>query len=148
MSRRIGREYAIQFLFSLDFNKADDVENQLEEFLQHTQEHREEEAPVMNKSSKSYTLDVVKGTMQHIEEIDKLIEFHTTGWKKERIARVDLAIIRLAIYEIVFNNEVPDSVAANEAIELAKKYSTEESGSFVNGVLGKIIRGKDEQEGL
>lgn len=148
MSRRIGREYAIQFLFSLDFNKADDVENQLEEFLQHTQEHREEEAPVMNKSSKSYTLAVVKGTMQHIEEIDKLIEFHTTGWKKERIARVDLAIIRLAIYEIVFNNEVPDSVAANEAIELAKKYSTEESGSFVNGVLGKIIRGKDEQEGL
>jgi N utilization substance protein B len=145
MSRRIAREYAIQFLFSLDFNKADDVEKQLEEFLLHTQEFKEEEAPALNKGSKSYTLDVVKGTMQHMEEIDKLIEFHTTGWKKERIARVDLAIIRLAIYEIVFNNEVPDSVAANEAIELAKKFSTEESGSFVNGILGKIIRGKDEQ---
>jgi N utilization substance protein B len=145
MSRRIAREYAIQFLFSLDFNKADDVEKQLEEFLLHTQEFKEEESPALNKGSKSYTLDVVKGTMQHMEEIDKLIEFHTTGWKKERIARVDLAIIRLAIYEIVFNNEVPDSVAANEAIELAKKFSTEESGSFVNGILGKIIRGKDEQ---
>lgn len=145
MSRRVAREYAIQFLFSLDFNKADDVETQLEEFLLHTQEFKEEEAPSLNKSSKSYTLDVVKGTMQHMDEIDKLIEFHTTGWKKERIARVDLAIIRLAIYEIVFNNEVPDSVAANEAIELAKKFSTEESGSFVNGILGKIIRGKDEQ---
>lgn len=145
MSRRVAREYAIQFLFSLDFNKADDVETQLEEFLLHTQEFKEEEAPALNKSSKSYTLDVVKGTMQHMDEIDKLIEFHTTGWKKERIARVDLAIIRLAIYEIVFNNEVPDSVAANEAIELAKKFSTEESGSFVNGILGKIIRGKDEQ---
>jgi transcription antitermination protein NusB len=58
---------------------------------------------------------------------------------------VDLAILRLAIYEIVFTNEVPDSVAANEAIELAKKFSTDESGSFVNGVLGKIIRGKGEQ---
>jgi transcription antitermination protein NusB len=58
---------------------------------------------------------------------------------------VDLAIIRLAIYEIMFDNDVPDSVAANEAIELAKKYSTEESGSFVNGVLGKVIRGKGEQ---
>jgi N utilization substance protein B len=145
MSRRVAREYAIQFLFSLDFNKADDVEKQLEEFLLHTQEFKEEESPALNKGSKSYTLDVVKGTMQHMEEIDKLIEFHTTGWKKERIARVDLAIIRLAIYEIVFNNEVPDSVAANEAIELAKKFSTEESGSFVNGILGKIIRGKDEQ---
>jgi N utilization substance protein B len=145
MSRRIAREYAIQFLFSLDFNKADDVEKQLEDFLLHTQEFREEEDSILNKSSKSYTLDIVKGTLQHIDEIDKLIEFHTTGWKMERIARVDLAIIRLAIYEIVFNNEVPDSVATNEAIELAKKYSTEESGSFVNGVLGKIIRGKGEQ---
>jgi N utilization substance protein B len=145
MSRRVAREYAIQFLFSLDFNEADDVEKQLEEFLLHTQEFKEEEAPALNKGSKSYTLDVVKGTLQHREEIDKLIEFHTTGWKKERIAKVDLAIIRLAIYEIVFNNEVPDSVAANEAIELAKKFSTEESGSFVNGILGKIIRGKGEQ---
>jgi transcription antitermination protein NusB len=145
MSRRISREYAIQFLFSLDFNKTDDVEKQLEEFLLHTQEHREEEDSALNESSKRYTLDVVKGTMQHIEEIDKIIEFHTTGWKKERIARVDLAIIRLAIYEIMFDNDVPDSVAANEAIELAKKYSTEESGSFVNGVLGKVIRGKGEQ---
>jgi transcription antitermination protein NusB len=145
MSRRISREYAIQFLFSLDFNKTDDVEKQLEEFLLHTQEHREEEDSALNESSKRYTLDVVKGTMQHIEEIDKIIEFHTTGWKKERIARVDLAIIRLAIYEIIFDNDVPDSVAANEAIELAKKYSTEESGSFVNGVLGKVIRGKGEQ---
>jgi transcription antitermination protein NusB len=145
MSRRISREYAIQFLFSLDFNKTDDVEKQLEDFLLHTQEHREEEDSALNESSKRYTLDVVKGTMQHIEEIDKIIEFHTTGWKKERIARVDLAIIRLAIYEIMFDNDVPDSVAANEAIELAKKYSTEESGSFVNGVLGKVIRGKGEQ---
>jgi transcription antitermination protein NusB len=145
MSRRISREYAIQFLFSLDFNKTDDVEKQLEEFLLHTQEHREEEDSALNESSKRYTLDVVKGTMQHIEEIDKIIEFHTTGWKKERIAKVDLAIIRLAIYEIIFDNDVPDSVAANEAIELAKKYSTEESGSFVNGVLGKVIRGKGEQ---
>jgi transcription antitermination protein NusB len=145
MSRRISREYAIQFLFSLDFNKTDDVEKQLEEFLLHTQEHREEEDSALNESSKRYTLDVVKGTMQHIEEIDKIIDFHTTGWKKERIARVDLAIIRLAIYEIMFDNDVPDSVAANEAIELAKKYSTEESGSFVNGVLGKVIRGKGEQ---
>ncbi|MDF2889667.1 MAG: nusB [Clostridia bacterium] len=145
MSRRVAREYAIQFLFSLDFNKADDVENQLEEFLLHRDAHREEEESALNKSSKDYAVEVIKGSLQHMEEIDKLIEFHTTGWKKERIAKVDLAILRLAIYEIVFNNEVPDSVAANEAIELAKKYSTDESGSFVNGVLGKIIRGKGEQ---
>jgi len=145
MSRRIAREYAIQFLFSIDFHRADDTDKQLEEFLLHKEEHLEEEESALNKSSKEYTIEVVKGTLQHLDEIDKLIEFHTTGWKKERIAKVDLAILRLAIYEIVFNNEVPDSVAANEAIELAKKFSTDESGSFVNGVLGKIIRGKGEQ---
>ena len=146
MSRRVAREYSIQFLFSLDFNKHDDVVAQLEEFLNHKEEHREEEEEaVLNKTSRDYAVEITKGTLEHLEEIDKLIEFHTTGWKKDRIAKVDLAILRLAIYEIVFNNEVPDSVAANEAIELAKKYSTQESGSFVNGILGKIIRGKGEQ---
>jgi N utilization substance protein B len=145
MSRRVAREYAIQFLFSLDFNKADNTDNQLEDFLQHKEEHREEDESALNKGSRDYAIEITKGAMQHLDEIDKLIEFHTTGWKKERIAKVDLAILRLAIYEIVFNNEVPDSVAANEAIELAKKYSTDESGSFVNGVLGKIIRGKGEK---
>lgn len=146
MSRRVAREYAIQFLFSMGFNKDGHNEEQIEEFLQHKEENREvDEEGVLGKTSREYAVEVLKGTIQHLAEIDKLIEFHTTGWKKERIAKVDLAILRLAVYEIVFNNEVPDSVAANEAVELAKKYSTEESGSFVNGVLGKIIRGKSEQ---
>lgn len=146
MSRRLAREYAIQFLFSMDFNKEGHNEEQIEEFLQHKDEYRDiDEEGVLGKASRQYTIEALKGTLQHLEEIDKLIEFHTTGWKKERIAKVDLAILRLGIYEIVFSNEVPDSVAANEAVELAKKYSTEESGSFVNGILGKIIRGKSEQ---
>ena len=145
MSRRIAREYSIQFLFSLNFNEHEDTTAELEAFLEHKEENREEEESFLNKASKEYAMEAVKGTIEHLEEIDRLIEFHTTGWKKDRIAKVDLAILRLAIYEIVFNNEIPDGVAANEAIELAKKFSTEESGSFVNGVLGKIIRGKEPQ---
>lgn len=147
MSRRLAREYAIQFLFSMDFNKEEHNEDKIEEFLQHKEEHRDsDEEGVLGKASRAYAIEILKGTIQHLVEIDRLIEFHTVGWKKERIAKVDLAILRLGIYEIVFNNDVPDSVAANEAVELAKKYSTEESGSFVNGVLGKIIRGKSEQD--
>ena len=146
MSRRVAREYAIQFLFSMDFNKYEDAELQMIEFLDHKAEHKEDEEATLNKDSRVYTEEIIKGALQHFDEIDKLIEFHTTGWKKDRIAKVDLAILRLAIYEIVFNNEVPDSVAANEAVELAKKFSTDESGSFVNGVLGKIIRGKAQEE--
>lgn len=142
MSRRVAREYAIQFLFSMDFHKHDDTALQMTEFLDHKAEHKEDEEAILNKDSRSYAEEIIKGTLLHFDEIDKLVEFHTTGWKKDRIAKVDLAILRLAIYEIVFNDEVPDSVAANEAVELAKKFSTEESGSFVNGVLGKIIRGK------
>jgi N utilization substance protein B len=130
----------------MDFNRTDDTDSQLEEFLQHKEEFRYDEEALLNKSSKEYAVEIIKGTIQHLDEVDNLIDFHTVGWKKDRIAKVDLAILRLAIYEIVFTNEVPDSVAANEAIELAKKYSTDESGSFVNGVLGKVIRGKGEQE--
>ncbi|MGB7604290.1 MAG: transcription antitermination factor NusB [Lutisporaceae bacterium] len=147
MSRRLAREFAIQFLFSMDFNKEEHSEQYIEEFLQHKEEYRDkDEEGVLGKSPREYAIETLKGAMQHLEEIDKLIEFHTTGWKKERIAKVDLAILRLAIYEIVFNDNVPDSVAVNEAVELAKKYSTEDSGSFVNGVLGKIIRNKSEQD--
>lgn len=146
MSRRLAREFAIQFLFSIDFNREEYSEQCIEEFLQHKEEHRYDDEEILGKASREYAIETLKGTMQHLEEIDKLIEHHTTGWKKERIAKVDLAILRLGIYEIVFNNSVPDSVAANEAVELAKKYSTEDSGSFVNGVLGKIIRCKREQD--
>lgn len=134
MSRRLARESAIQFLYSTDFNKNENTEVMLEQFM-------EDKLPdSMNKADIKFSEEIIKGTIEKLQNIDQLIQNNTIGWTKERIAKVDLAILRLALYEILFRNDIPDSVAINEAVELAKKYSTDESGSFVNGILGKIIR--------
>lgn len=134
MSRRLARESAIQFLYSTDFNKNENTDLMLEEFM-------EDKLPdSMKKADIKFAEEIIKGTIEKLQNIDQLIQSNTTGWTKDRIAKVDLAILRLALYEILFRNDIPDSVAINEAVEIAKKYSTDESGSFVNGILGKIIR--------
>jgi len=141
MSRRLARESAIQFLFSTDFNKNENLEEMLKEFFVTAEENSESEPQeALNKNDVRFAEEVIRGTIENLEQIDQLIQSNTTGWAKERIAKVDLAILRLAMYEILFREDIPASVAINEAIELTKKYSTDESGGFVNGVLGKIIR--------
>jgi len=141
MSRRLARESAIKFLFSTDFNKNENLEEMLKEFFETEKESGESEhQEELNKNDIRFAEEIIRGTIENLEEIDQLIQSNTTGWTKERIAKVDLAILRLAMYEILFRGDIPGSVAINEAIELAKKYSTDESGGFVNGVLGKIIR--------
>jgi N utilization substance protein B len=80
----------------------------------------------------------VDGVLGNLEFIDKLIEKHSKGLENHRISKIDLSIMRLSIYEICFRYDIPYSVSVNEAVELAKKYSSEEAGSFVNGILSKI----------
>ena len=79
------------------------------------------------------------GVYEHLKEIDELIEKHATNWSFNRIAKVDLSILRLAIYELKYK-DVPEKVAVNEAVEIAKVYSTEKSPKFVNGILGSVIK--------
>lgn len=87
-----------------------------------------------------YAEKVVKGVEAHREEIDAEIETRAIGWQKKRISKVALAILRLAVYEMRYEEEVPVAVSANEAVELAKKYATKEDASFVNGILGTVAR--------
>ena len=89
-----------------------------------------------------YASDVVSGVREHMEEIDALISSAAVGWTVDRMPKVDLSIIRNAVYEIRFT-DVPDAVAVNEAVELAKVYCDERAPRFINGLLGKIIRSKD-----
>lgn len=141
MSRRLARESAIKFLFSIDFNKEENLEEMLGEFFEAPEEQIDDEyQDTLSENDIKYAEEVIKGTIDNMQHIDKLIQGNITGWTKDRIVKVDLAVLRLALYEILYRDDIPDSVAINEAIELAKKYSTEESGSFVNGVLGKIVR--------
>ena len=86
----------------------------------------------------SYARTIVQGIVDHHDEIDDLLETYSHGWSLDRMPHLDRAILRVAVWEILFNPEVPDGVAVNEAVELAKELSTDDSGAFVNGLLSRI----------
>jgi N utilization substance protein B len=87
-----------------------------------------------------YAKELYEGVTEHVDEIDEIISSFSNGWKLNRIPKVNLSILRLAVYEINYVESVPRSVAINEAVELAKKYSGKEDASFINGILGSYVR--------
>lgn len=131
MTRRELREQVFQLLFRVEFNERDEMPEQVRLFFEG------EEALASEKEQLIITqkYDMI---LEKLSQIDKMIDQKAQGWKVSRMAKVDLAILRLAVYEISFDEEIPTSVAINEAVELAKKYGQEESGKFVNGVLAKF----------
>jgi len=126
--RRLSREMALKVLFQIDLVNAG-----IEETLEYTFKNGE-----FSDEVKEFTLILVKGAMSNLSEIDKTINKYTKNWSLERITNIDRNILRIAIYEILYLKDIPKSVSINEAVELAKKYGTKSSFSFVNGVLGKI----------
>lgn len=128
MRRSKVREHIFKMLFSIGFDAAD-ADEQIELYLEQVEEASEEERGYMRKR--------VKDIAAHEEEIDAMINEHTTGWKTGRMNKVDLSVLRLAVYEMKWDDEVPVKVAINEAVELAKNFSGDEGPAFVNGVLGK-----------
>ena len=90
---------------------------------------------------------ILKGVKDNIKNIDDIILSKLKNWSLDRIAKIDLAILRLAIYEILYVDSIPDKVSANEAVELAKTYGNNDSKSFVNGVIAKVIEDKEDEDG-
>ena len=128
MSRKTAREEAFKLIYQIEFHKGDG--NQiLEDFFQ--------ENPVEEEDA-IYIKDVVLGTLDNLDEIDRLIDEHAVGWTTKRISKVDLSILRLAIYEILKREDIPISVSINEAVELAKIYDNQAAAAFINGILGSI----------
>lgn len=132
MSRRSAREEVMKLVYQIIMNKSNS-----EEALKNFYENQENELP---NEEKEYIDNCVSGIERNSEKIDKYIEEYSKGWKVNRISKVDLAIMRVAIYEMLERKDIPNAVAVNEAIELAKKYSSEKSSSFINGILGNVIR--------
>jgi N utilization substance protein B len=99
------------------------------------------------KESASFVQELVDGTRSNLEAIDQILSVYLKGWQMDRLSRVDREVLRLATYEMVFRSDVPPKVALNEAIEVAKHFGSEESGKFVNGVLGNMIKQVDELKG-
>lgn len=130
MSRREIREQIFKMLFRVEFHEEEEYKQQLGMFL-------EETAPVREENLQ-YIEEKFQNIVSRLAEIDDLINANATGWKTSRMGKVDLTLIRLAVYEIRYEDAIPTGVAINEAVELAKKYGTDDSASFVNGVLAKI----------
>ena len=132
MNRRKSREIAMELLFEMSINK-----ESYEEILGNFKENTDTD---LNDIYFDYLERVVTGVQENTKDIDKKIVENLKNWKFNRLSKVDLAILRIAIFEIMFSEDVPDKVAVNEGIELARKYSSDNSPTFVNGVLGNIIK--------
>lgn len=130
MGRSELREHIFKMIFGLEFSENEQINEQLELYLDQLVDVQEKDY--------DYMLEKAKGIAGKVAEIDQIINENTTGWKTSRMNKVDLSILRLAVYEMKWDEDVPVKVAINEAVELAKRFSGEEGPAFINGVLGKI----------
>ena len=136
MKRSAIRELTFRLIYSLEIQKAENIEEQIEIYLECEE--------IVENDAKEYIIDAVKGIEEHKEEINNLIRKNLKAdWTLERISKVDFSILKLAIYEIKFKN-LPYKVAINEALEIAKKYGETSSRNFINGILASIV--KEEQQ--
>lgn len=131
MSRRQLREEIFKLLFRVEFNSKEDMATQCELFF-------EDDDVTYDEGDEKYIQDKYNRISEKLEEIDKMIDEKSEGWTTDRMGKVDLTIIRLGIYEILYDEEIPASIAINEAVELAKKFGQDKSNGFVNAILAKF----------
>lgn len=133
MGRHEQREQLFKLLFRVEFNAQDDMPEQVKLFFQDDEIQYTEKA-----------MDAIQSKFEEIQkrlpEIDGMLNEKAEGWNVERMGKVELTVLRIAVYEILFDEDIPDTVAINEAIEIAKKYGQSASGSFVNAVLAKFVK--------
>ncbi len=129
MNRRIMREHIFKAIFSMEFN-TEEFEERMDIYLSHLE---------ADEASKTYIRNKGINIGNKLEEIDQAISKNATKWSISRMAKVDISILRLAVYEINYDEDIPTNVAINEAIEIAKKFGGDHSASFVNGILAKVV---------
>ena len=157
MSRRINRERVFMLLFSADYYDQEGMKNQIESFFADEEEEFIEEEllrieeeggspdeisiPAYLTEGREQIREKTLAIVEKIPELDKLLDEKIQGWNTGRIGKAELACLRLALYEMRYDDNISDAVAINEAVELAKKYGQSKSGEFVNGVLAKFAQG-------
>ena len=130
MKRSELREHIFRLVFGVEFNEEDEMPQQLKLYFDQLEDAKEKDLEYIRTKAQQIA--------QKIQEIDRMVNEHTKGWKTTRMNKVDLSILRVAVYEMQWDDDVPVGVAIDEAVELAKKYSGEDGPSFVNGVLAKL----------
>ncbi|HAL92886.1 MAG TPA: transcription antitermination factor NusB [Verrucomicrobia bacterium] len=158
-TRHEAREWALQFLFQSEFNRAESIDEGFKLFW----EHRDEEVPAppaagmaapaspetgargsrVQAKARMFAEELARGVIAHHQEIDPLIAQYAENWEIERMGAVDRNAMRIAVFEMLYRNDIPPVVSINEAVDLAKAYSSIESGKFVNGILDRIRKGLD-----
>ena len=147
MTRTAAREIAVHFVFELGF-----TDQTAEELLAEALNRKPfaaigEEEPLYsefpNEAQREYISKLVKGVYEHTPELDEYISKYAIGWKFSRMNRVAVAIMRVAMYEVLYMQDIPNAAAINEAVELVKHYEEPEVVSFVNGILGSFVRGEN-----
>ena len=133
MGRREQREQVFKLLFRVEFNTSEDMPEQIKLFL-------EDRETVVSEKDAVYISDRFQKIQDKIPEIENVINTNTEGWDTIRMGKVELTVLRLAVFEMLFDEEIPKSVAINEAVEIAKTYGQENSGGFVNAILAKIVK--------
>ena len=150
VSRKQAREIALHLVFEMGFG-AFEAENVMtdrlgEEIMQSISGDIALYAGKLDEAQTKYIVSAVNGVAEHLEELDAYIENNAKGWTLSRLSRITIAILRLAIYEMYYVEDVPVGAAINEAVELAKVYDSDEAASFINGVLGAIARKMESEQ--
>lgn len=130
MTRREIREHIFLMLFRKDFHEASELDEQIEMYISSLEKPTIEEY--------AYLTERFHSVVEHLEEIDVVLSEASSGWKLTRMSKVDLTLLRLAVFEMRFDEDIPVKVAINEAVEMAKTFGGDESPSFINGVLAKL----------
>ena len=136
MKRSLIRENIFVLIFMTEFNPPEDMPEKIRLYLESPEK-------AADPGARKEIEEKFARVQQLIPEIDSKIEAHSDKWSIDRMGKVELAILRLAVYELLYDETVPEKVAINEAVELAKKYGQDNAGSFVNGILSGVIRDKE-----
>ncbi|HLR34353.1 MAG TPA: transcription antitermination factor NusB [Tissierellales bacterium] len=130
MGRKLAREETMKLLYQMDMNN--NYTTEVADLYIELNDFQKDEIEYIN-----HAVDII---LNNLEEIDLEIENYIKGWRLHRLAKIDLAILRISIYELLYRKDIPVEVSINEAIEIAKKFSTDESSKFINGILGSFVR--------
>lgn len=140
MSRREIREHIFKMLFGIEFFEEKELEEQMDLYFEQVLDDEIQHHPsFVSEENKEYLKERVKAVAAKVTEIDESINQVAKGWKTGRMGKTDLSILRLAVYEMKYDDQIPVGVAINEAVELAKKFGSDESPAFVNGILAKLV---------
>ncbi len=143
LPKRLGREFALQFLYQQDFSGFDFEDAALRRFFGQIAESEGYKDGKISRKARRFAEKTISGIRGRIEEIDEHLKRHSTHWRLDRMAVVDRNLLRLAVYEILYESSIPPVVSINEAVEISKSFCDDESKAFINGILNAV---KDEYE--